>query len=430
MSNIAIKKIDKLLLRSFVTTFILLLALVLFILIIQGFFIVFSNIVGKNLGFNVYVKLLFYLGLRVFPDAFPTAMLITSLLVFGNFAESLELTALRSGGLSLQRIFRLPFIFVLSLSGALLYFQDYIHPTTNHKIFALVNDVFNKKSALFIQQGIVCNNIPGYSIHVEKKLDNTEYMHGITVYDYTKKYGTTAITIAETGKLYTTKDQEYLVMELANGHNYVEALPTQPSGNNKAHQLFYRNHFARQTIKVSLQALKIGHTNAKFANYPETRTHSQLKQMIQERQNKVAQEDDYNHTLLLKRAKRYNSSLPMIDALHNGSLESGQWQVDAPEEMPNNVTDFMLFRHQLVDGHTAAGNKENDPLYDYRSQYIVRDALWRIEQIQQNLMEQLQNRLTIQKELNLALFEQNHRLAIGDALYHYVFISGSTGMYY
>ena len=156
MSNIFIKKIDKLLLRTFIPTFLLLLVLVLFVLVIQAFFISFSGISGKGLGMDIYIKLFYYLSLSALPEVFPIAILITSLMVFGNLSESFELTAMRSVGLSLQRILRFPFIFILFLSAWFFYFRNYIHPNSKPKIFGLVEDICAKnllclfKKVLFV----------------------------------------------------------------------------------------------------------------------------------------------------------------------------------------------------------------------------------------------------------------------------------------
>nr|WP_260215055.1 LptF/LptG family permease [Candidatus Cardinium hertigii] len=396
-------------LRSFIPTFVLLLALVLFVLVIQMFFVLFSNIAGKGLGVLVYTKLLFYIGLHVFPNAFPIAALIASLIVFGNLSESFEFTAMRSVGLSLQRILCFPFVFVLFLSGVLLYFQDYIHPTTNHKIFSLIIDVMNKKSALFIQQGVICNNIPGYSIHVNKKLGDNEHMEGIIVYDYTKTYGTIA-TIAEKGKLYTTPDEAYLVMELSNGCNYVEKLPDKKSSNSDQKQTFYRKKFLKQKIRISLEALKLRKSDEKYTSEPRTRDHLQLKKLIQEIEQKIVEEGNDSHNLLVQQASRYGISENTFKPSNADNGDQLQSSFESSTLLQD--ADFIAFRNQLIESKTPSNLEKKCQQYGDTLQWITQRALRTVEKIKTTLTMQHEHVLAVKQYLNQALFEKERRFAI------------------
>ncbi|WP_243518518.1 MULTISPECIES: LptF/LptG family permease [unclassified Candidatus Cardinium] len=409
MSNIGIKKIDKLLLRTFVTTFILLLVLVLFVMVIQTFFAVFSNIAGKGLGIRIYSKLLFYLCLNIVPDAFPVAILMTSLIVFGNFSESCELTAMRSVGLSLQRTLQLPFIFILVLSSTLFYFQHYIYPNSKQKIFALVSDIWKKKSALFIQQGIFCNNIPGYSIRVDKKSTDNESMEGIIVYDYTKKYGTVSIITAEQGRLYTTPDEGYLVMELTNGHNYVEPLPAKhDDATYDQKPSFYRNGFSSQKLRISLEALKLGKTNAKYALEPRTRTRPQLKKMIEERAQGLVDYRKNSQKFLVQEAIHYYGIAPSSLSLNHGTIEG----LASTLQTTNQEADFILLRDRLVEKKINSGIESPTQPHDYTLQRVVQDALYHVKKRKKALIHQRNDETIVQADLNDALYQQEHRCAI------------------
>ncbi|WP_342265709.1 LptF/LptG family permease [Cardinium endosymbiont of Philonthus spinipes] len=410
MSNIAIKKIDKLLLRTFITTFILLLGLVLFVMVIQSFFVLFSAIAGKGLGSSIYAKLFFYLSINQLPSVFPIAILMTSLIVFGNLSESFELTAMRSVGLSLQRTLRLPFLFILFLSGVLFYFQDHVYPNSKHKIFALVGDICKKKSALFIQEGVFCNNIPGYSIRVAKKLSDNEHMEGIMVYDYTKKYGSVSITTAAKGRLYTTPDEGYLVMELTNGHNYVEPLPAKSThGKPDQKSSFYRSNFSSQKIRISLDALKLGSTNAKFAHDPRTRTRPYLKKMIEERSQEVLSQEQNSKKVLAGQASRYH-------CIEQPTIQSGSHELSAStssvQETAKNA-DFILFRDQLVgkknDSNTASVTWPHD---DVLPQRVIQESLRSVRKIKNALITQKDYMNLFNETLNDALYEKEHRFAV------------------
>ena len=146
MRNIRIKKLDQLLLGHFVRHLVLLFVLVLFILVIQQFFIYLKEITGKGLSIFIYVQLLSYFGLGMLPSVFPIAVLVAALLSFGSFAETGQLTAMRACGLSLQRILKWPALFMVALSGGVLYFAHAIHPTIMPKVFDLLQSICEKKS--------------------------------------------------------------------------------------------------------------------------------------------------------------------------------------------------------------------------------------------------------------------------------------------
>lgn len=425
MSNILIKKIDKLLLRTFTITLILLVALVLFIMATQNFFILFSAVAGKGLGFGTYAKLIYYLSLNILPNVFPIAILMASLIVFGNFSESFELTAMRSVGLSLQRILRLPFIIVFCLSGGILYFQNYVYPNSKHKIFALVADIYKKKSALFIQEGIVCNNIPGYSIRVDKKLVDNEHMEGIIVYDHTKKYGKVFITAAEKGRLYTTPDEAYLVMELTNGHNYVEPSPKRHDDNRSDQKAsFYRNKFLAQKIRISLEALKLGTTNAKFACDARTRTYPDLKKMIEERRQEILNEEEDSKKFLLEKGNIYHIQKPLSKETVDLNTQKTEEQIPSfsqevekiadkeIEQKPDSQNNFMIFRNKLMERKLASDMEPGRPTYDYSLDQVVKNALSRVEKIKNTLRNYEHNKNILYQNFNEAAYEKEHRFAI------------------
>lgn len=396
MNLFSIKKIDKLLLRSFITTYIYILILALFILVIHSFFLLFNHLAGKGLGAIIYIKLLFYLSLDLFPKAFPIAIVFTALMVFGTFSESCELTAMRAMGLSLQRLLQLPFTFVFILSGWLFYFQDYIHPTTKPKIFALYNDIINKKADFFIQEDVICNNIPGYSIHVEKKLNNQGHIQGITIYDYTKSYGTVSITTAEKGKIYTTPNKDFLVLSLTNGHNYIDPLPD----DNAKNPSFYRTSFLHQKLQINLSALKLGNTDAQFEFIPPTRTHPQLQKLIKSIQERMVTIEDKSKKLLSKQLAHYAPIAIETEPLaHTQSTEvpPTQEQTASPPPPEDN---FTLFRKQC--------GKHPKPTALPR---VIWRALFKVEQIQNTLTHQINYKKATTRDLNSALYTKECRLA-------------------
>src|SRR5690349_8228190 len=154
------KKLDKLILRSFIGPFLLTFAVVEFILLTQYMLKYLDDIVGKDLGFFVIAQLLMYFSLNMAPVALPLAVLISSLMTYGNLGEHHELTAIKTSGISLVRILRPVFIFTFLLSIGAFFFNNKVVPKANLKAYSLLWDIRQKKPSLDIRENIFYNGIP------------------------------------------------------------------------------------------------------------------------------------------------------------------------------------------------------------------------------------------------------------------------------
>src|SRR5204862_2582789 len=145
----------------------------------------FDDLVGKGLGLVIISKLILYFSATVVPLALPMAILLSSLMTFGNFAEHFELAACKASGISLHRIM-LPLVVVacfISLTG--FYFANNILPIANLKMNALLYDVRQQKPGLYIKEGVFYNGIDGYVIKVAKKEDDGQTIRNVMIYDHT-----------------------------------------------------------------------------------------------------------------------------------------------------------------------------------------------------------------------------------------------------
>lgn len=256
------KKIDKLVLGSFLGLFVLIVCAAFFILLMQFFLVYFNELIGKDLGLAIYAQLASYVGILATKQAFPVAILLASIMALGSLGEHYELVALKSAGISLPRIL-LPLCCVVSLMSVLVFFSNsYVVPRAYLDTFSLLYDLSKKKPSIAIKEGIFYDGIPGYSIKVQKKLDDQKTLQGIMIYDHTQDKGNISLTTAESGKIYTINDEAYLVIELFNGHNYVE----EPRSTNAAtsHDMqvphFYRSSFHTQKLLLSLASFQLSRT--------------------------------------------------------------------------------------------------------------------------------------------------------------------------
>ncbi|MEY3127359.1 MAG: hypothetical protein RL273_1540, partial [Bacteroidota bacterium] len=126
----------------------------MFILILQFFWLYIDDLMGKGLGVFIILELLFYVSASLIPLALPLAILLSSLMTFGNLSEKNELTALKSSGLSLYRIIRPLFFVVLIISFATFYFANYVIPVANLKWHSLIYDIQNTKIATLLTPGV------------------------------------------------------------------------------------------------------------------------------------------------------------------------------------------------------------------------------------------------------------------------------------
>jgi lipopolysaccharide export system permease protein len=218
-----IKKLDKLILKAFFGPFILTFLVVVFILLTQFILKYFDEFVGKNLGIPVFAELLFYFSVNLTPVALPLAVLLSSLMTFGNLGEHFELTAIKSAGISLLRALQPIFIFVVLLTIAAFFSNNYIVPKANLKAYSLLYDIRQKKPSLDLKEGAFYNGIPGYSIKVKEKMPDGEGLKKLIIYNHTKGFGNKEVTFADSGRMYTFMNDRYMMLEMYNGTSYSES---------------------------------------------------------------------------------------------------------------------------------------------------------------------------------------------------------------
>lgn len=216
------KKVDKLILQSFIGPFILSFFVVVFILLTQHMLKYFDDIIGKDLGWDIIGQLLFYFAVFLTPSALPLGVLFASLIAFGNLGEHFELTAVKSAGVSLLRVIRPIFIFVLFLTVIAFHVNNNLVPRAALEAYSLLYDIKQKKPALELREGTFYNGIPEVSIKVDEKLPDGITLKNILIYDHRKRDGNKDVTIADSGRMYTIYNQRYLKLELFNGYNYTE----------------------------------------------------------------------------------------------------------------------------------------------------------------------------------------------------------------
>ncbi len=251
------KKLDKLILGSFLGPFLLTFLVVDFILLIVNMLKYFDEIFGKGLGFWIYVELIGYFVISISPMALPLAVLLSSLMTFGNLGEHFELTAIKSSGISLIRAMRPIGIFAIFLTIGAYLSNNYLVPKVNLKTFSLLYDIRMKSPALDIKEGVFYGGIPGYSIKVNEKQDDIR-LKDIIIYNHADQQGNLNMTLADSGRMETFFNDSYLKLTLYNGLNYKEDRPSR--GIAEAPVKFSRTKFDENVIVFDLDAFQLSRT--------------------------------------------------------------------------------------------------------------------------------------------------------------------------
>jgi lipopolysaccharide export system permease protein len=255
------KKIDRFVLQAFVGPFLLTLAVVVFILLTQQLVQWLDQLLGKGLEWTVFAELIFYFALHFIPLGLPLAILLSSLITFGNLGEHNELTAMKSTGISLIRVLTPIFILAVGLSIFSFWFNDQIVPRVNLEAYSLLWDIKQKSPTLSLKEGSFYNGLPGYSIKVRRKLgEDGKILQGVMIYNHAAGQGNNELIMADSGRMYTIMNERYLVLELFRGKSYHD----QAGGNTNmgsASEKFVVNQFEKTQIVFSLSSFDMKETD-------------------------------------------------------------------------------------------------------------------------------------------------------------------------
>jgi lipopolysaccharide export system permease protein len=310
-------------------------AVVMFILLMQFVWKYIDDFVGKGLDWYLILELMFYVGVTLVPMALPLAILLASIMTFGNLAESYELTALKSSGMSLQKVMR-PLIYTTFLMalGAFL-FANYVLPVANLKMGTLLYDITHQKPSLDIKEGIFYNGIQDYTIKVAKKDAKKNILYNILIYDHTQRQGNNKVVMAKEGVMKMSADENFLLITLKDGHSYEEVI----SQNNKGYKPLTRTSFKEETIVMDMRDFKMIRTDESLFkdNY----------QMMN-----IAQLSNEIDTLIKDNLERKFNIIAQVNKnfhLFSDSVSNN--------ELPDSLTGVMLHQKNWLDVYTDEEKK-------------------------------------------------------------------------
>ena len=217
-----IKKLDNLIIRSFIGPFIVTFFVSLFVLVMQFFWLYMDELIGKGLGIWMILQLLFYMSATMVPLALPLGILLASIMTFGSMGENFELVAIKSAGISLLRFLRPLLFFIIGIGAFAFFFNNNIIPVANLKALSLLYDLRNSKPTLNIRAGQFNRDIEGYSIRVGEKDEDGHTIRNVIVYDHTSGYGNDNVVLAKEGDMIPAPNKQFLIFRLKDGWRYSE----------------------------------------------------------------------------------------------------------------------------------------------------------------------------------------------------------------
>lgn len=215
------KKLDKLIIKAFVGPFIATFFITLLVLVMQFFWLYIDDFVGKGLGTGIILEFIGYKSTDLVPLALPLAVLLSSLMTFGNLGESYELVAIKSAGISLLRFMRPLFVMSLLISGIAFLFSNYVIPVANLKSRTLLSDIVYAKPSFDIKEGVFYDRINGFAIKIGKKETNDSVIRDVIIYEQASSLQDNFI-IAKDGIMKVSNDKRFLEFNLKDGWRYQE----------------------------------------------------------------------------------------------------------------------------------------------------------------------------------------------------------------
>lgn len=285
------KKLDIFIIKTYLGPFVMTFFITLFIFEMQFLWNYLEDMVGKGLEAKILVELFAFASANLVTMALPLAILLSSIMTFGNLGENYELVAMKSSGISLGRIMRPLIIFNLIISGLAFYHSNYVMPVANLNFKTLLYDVMHQRPALEFKPGVFYKGIDGYVIRIKEKDEDGQGMRKIQIYDHTSNDGNRQITLAESGRMGMSKDQRYLIFDMYNVQQYKEDKGT-------THPFSY-SEIDEHTVRFDLSSFQFNRTDEDlFKDHYEMLNLAQLQSSLDTLQKKLDNRlDDYQESL-------------------------------------------------------------------------------------------------------------------------------------
>lgn len=245
------KRLHRFVLKSFLPLFAMTFFIVLFIVLMQFLWKYVDDLVGKGLEISVIAELFFYAAVSMVPMSLPLAILLASLMTFGNFGEKFELTAMKASGISLLRVMAPLIVFISAIAVGAFFFQNNVLPTAQVKMWTLLFSMKEKSPEVEIPEGVFYDQIPGYNLYVAEKNRETGMLKEVMIYDVNRGGENSTILLSDSARMAFTKDMRYMYLHLYKGEQFENLREQQLSDQNVP---FRREEFKDKQILIPFDA--------------------------------------------------------------------------------------------------------------------------------------------------------------------------------
>lgn len=248
-----IKRLYLYMLQSYVPLLLMTFFICLFIVLMQFLWRYIDDLVGKGLTIDVIGELFFYAALTMVPMALPLAILLASLMIFGNLGEKFELTAMKASGISLLKVMSPLIVLISFVAVGAFFFQNNVLPIAQTKMWTLLYSMRQKSPELEIPEGVFYSQIPGYNFYVESKDRESGTLYNMMIYDVSRGFDNARVILADSGHLKSADDKIHLFLQLYNGEQF-ENLRESQGNVNQGNQPYRREHFDLKEILLAFDA--------------------------------------------------------------------------------------------------------------------------------------------------------------------------------
>jgi len=271
-----LKKLGWVVLKAFVSPFILNFMIWMVILDMQFVWLYVDDFMGKGLEWYIILELLFYASATWVPVALPLSILLASIMAFGNLGEHNELTAMKASGLSLTRIMKPLIVLMVFVSAGAFFFSNNLWPLAKFKMQVLITDIQNTKAGIILKEGIFYNEMENFSIRVGKKSEDGQELYDLVIYDYsgtlkpnkiiTDPRDYKRIIRAQQGKISQSKDKKKLLLDLVDGYIVQEMDPASVANSEMP---FMRYYFDKASLSFNLTSMEFEKSEDDVYENPE-----------------------------------------------------------------------------------------------------------------------------------------------------------------
>ena len=293
-------------------TFIFTFFIVIFVLLMQFLWVYVDDFVGKGLSLKIIGELFFHASLTFVPMALPLAILLASIMSFGDLGEHYELVAMKASGISIWKAMKPLLVFSIMLAGLAFIFSNSINPIATLKFKTLLFDIRKQKLAFDIKEGVFYKDIENYVIYVDRKGEDGSTIYGVKIYDHTDREGENKIIVADSGSMALSPNQRTIIFTLHHGFNYTE--DNSDKQNFRTHRPFERMSFKEEQIKFSLESFDMTRSSEDlFKSYQAMMNIHQLSTALDSLEVRYDERKDKFSESFIKRLSHYQNNTEATD---------------------------------------------------------------------------------------------------------------------